>query len=101
MSYVTTMLVVKYYTDYWMYPVMINMNNFQRTLFILGIYTYGILLYFVGKFTNNLYWMEELKLYEAKKLDERICSPEDTINFLGNIQSYKKDYNNNNEEHNL
>jgi hypothetical protein len=76
-SYFTTIFTVKYLTNYWMYPVMAAMNNVQRAVFIMGIISYGILLYFIGKLINNKFWANELKSKDCdsdtdsnKKLNE-------------------------------
>ncbi|XP_014096193.1 androgen-induced gene 1 protein isoform X2 [Bactrocera oleae] len=65
-SYLIWLHVVKYYSGFWVYPVLEVLLLPQRIVFFVAVITITLCLYLFGEFMNNIVWEKELKLAQRK-----------------------------------
>jgi len=66
-SYLIWLHVIRFYSGFWVYPILEVLNLPLRILFFIVVLAFTISLYFLGEFLNNCIWSKELKL-AARKL---------------------------------
>lgn len=69
--YVIWILIIKYKSDKWVYPVLDVLNLPQRVGFITFMGIFGISFYFVGEYLNSKIWAFELKTTKASSSSKK------------------------------
>ena len=65
-GYLVWLHIVKYYSGFWVYPVLDVLNLPMRILFFVGILAFTLIMYIFGESLNNIIWNKEIKMVNRK-----------------------------------
>ncbi|XP_012156114.1 androgen-induced gene 1 protein isoform X2 [Ceratitis capitata] len=66
LCYLVWVHIIKYYSGFWVYPVLGVLQLPQRIIFFIALFIFTQCLYLFGEFMNNIVWEKELKLAQRK-----------------------------------